>query len=190
MHTAIEDVHHGGGQHVGIGAANVLVQRQLGRLGSGMGHSQRSAQNGVGAESALVVGAVGLDHHLVHQALILGLDAQQGLGNFAIHMGHRVERALAQIAILVAIAQLNGFESARGSARGHRRAAEGAVLQHNFHFDGGITAGIKNLAPVHIDDDAHECLLEGRLMLSLSVCHHSTRIAEKRAATLPPSKNG
>ncbi len=71
-------------------------------------------------------------------------------------MGHGIQRALAQIAALVAVAQLHGLESARGSARGNRRAAEGAVFQHNFHFDGGVAARVENLAPVHIDDDAHE----------------------------------
>ena len=70
-------------------------------------------------------------------------------------MGHGVQRALAQIAALVAVAQLHGLESARGSARGNRRAAEGAVFQHHFNFHGRVAARVQNLATEHIDDDAH-----------------------------------
>ena len=155
MHAAVQDVHHGRRQKMRVRTAHVLVQRQLGGLRGSLGHGQRSAQDGVGTEHALVLRAVGLDHGGVHHALILGLEADEHVGDLVVHMGHGIQRALTQIAALVAVAQLHGLESARGSARGNRRAAEGAVFQHDFHFDGGVAARIENLAPVHIDDDAH-----------------------------------
>ena len=155
MHTAVQDVHHGRRQKMRVRTAHVLVQRQLGSLRGGLGHGQRRAQDGVGAEGPLVLRAVGLDHGGIHHALILGLKADEHVGDLVVHMGHGIQRALAQITALVAVAQLHGLESARGSARGNRRAAEGAVFQHNFHFDGGVAARVENLAPVHIDDDAH-----------------------------------
>ena len=61
MHAAVEDVHHRYRQHVGVGAADVAVQRQLELGGGGLGDGQRHAENGVGAEPALVVRAVEVD---------------------------------------------------------------------------------------------------------------------------------
>ena len=54
VHAAVEDVHHGRGQQMGVDTAQVLVQRQARRLGCGAGNGQRHAQNGVGAELGLV----------------------------------------------------------------------------------------------------------------------------------------
>ena len=54
VHAAVEDIHHGRGQQMGVDTAQVLVQRQARRLGCGAGNCQRHAQNGVGAELGLV----------------------------------------------------------------------------------------------------------------------------------------
>ena len=59
--AAVEDVHHRHRQHVGVGAADVAVQRQAELVGRGLGHGQRHAEDGVGAEAGLVVGAVEVD---------------------------------------------------------------------------------------------------------------------------------
>ena len=58
MHAAVEDVHHRCGQQMSVDAAQVLVQRQARRLGSGAGDGQRHAQDGVGTELGLVGGTV------------------------------------------------------------------------------------------------------------------------------------
>ena len=59
--AAVEHVHHRHRQHVGVGAADVAVERQLELVGRGLGHGQRHAEDGVGAEAGLVVGAVEVD---------------------------------------------------------------------------------------------------------------------------------
>ena len=67
----------------------------------------------------------------------------------------RVLRALAHVAVLVAVAQLDGFERSGRCARRHGRAAERPVLEHDLHFHGRIAARVQNLATEYIDDDAH-----------------------------------
>ena len=47
------------------GAADIAIERQVAAIGGGLGHGQRDAENGVGAEPALVRRAVELDHGLV-----------------------------------------------------------------------------------------------------------------------------
>ena len=55
---AVDDVHHRHRQHMRVGTAHVAVEGQL-ELGRGrMGHGQRHAEQGVGAQPSLVVGAV------------------------------------------------------------------------------------------------------------------------------------
>ena len=92
--------------------------------------------------------------HLLQGVVDLGAPAQR-LGDLLVHVGHRVERALAEVAALVAVAQLNGLERARGRAGGNGRTTEGTILQHNFHLDRGVAARVQDFTPEHIDDDAH-----------------------------------
>ena len=54
----------GTGSSVRVRAAEVAEQRQLGRLGGGLGDGERDAEDRVGAELALVRGAVELDQRL------------------------------------------------------------------------------------------------------------------------------
>ena len=138
-----------------VHAANILVQRKTGGLGSSLGAGQGHAQDGVSAQSALVVRAVQLQHNVVDGALIVGLEADKRVGDLVIHMTNGIQRALAQITLLVAVAQLHGLERARGRARGNGRTTEGTILQHNFHLDRGVAARVQDFTPEHIDDDAH-----------------------------------
>ena len=83
MRAAVEDVHHRHRQHVRVRAAEVAEQRQVGGLGGGLGDGQRDAEDGVGAERALVGGAVQVDHRLVDQPLLGGVEADQLAGRSA-----------------------------------------------------------------------------------------------------------
>ena len=67
--AAIDDVHHRDGQPV-MALAEIAVQGQGPLLGGGVGHGHGDAEEGVGAEAALVVGAVQLDHAPVDAALV------------------------------------------------------------------------------------------------------------------------
>ena len=109
----------GTGQHVGLGTAQVAPQRLAGVGRSGLGHRQRDAQQGVGAQAALVVGAVEVDHRPVQAGLVGGLAAGHLRRDLAVDVLHRLGDALAAPG-LAAVAQLDGLELAGGGARGHR----------------------------------------------------------------------
>ena len=70
-----------------------------------------------------------------------------------------LEHALAAVAVLVAVAQLQRLVRAGGCAGRHRRAPERAVFQHHFHFHGGVAARIQNLAGLDRFDVRHGYLL-------------------------------
>ena len=157
--AAIKDVHHGHGQLLGVDAADIVVQRSTQALSSGLGAGQRGTQDGVGAQAALVGGAVQLDEHLVDGHLVQHVGADQGLGDLGVHVLHGSLNALAVIAALVAVPQLAGLVDTGGSAGGDRSAAHGAVLQIDLHLDGGVAAAVQDLAADDIYDFDH--LLHG-----------------------------
>ena len=155
MHAAVEDVHHGRGQQVGVNAAQILVQRQARRLCRSAGNGQRYAQNGVGAELGFVGRAVGGNQRGVNGTLIEGIEAHDGIGALVVDMLDGLRNALAQVTTLVAVAQLASFESAGRSARRHHRAAEAAVLEHDLDLDGGVAAAVEHFATVDVQNIAH-----------------------------------
>ena len=155
MRAAVEDVHHGDGQGLGVDAADIVIQAGAQGLSGGLGHGQGTAQDGVGAQAALVGSAVQLDHGLVDGHLVQGVHADQALSQLGVHVGHGLLHALAQVAVLVAVAQLAGLVHAGGSAGGHSGAAHGAVLQDDLHLDGGIAAGVNNFTAEDINNFKH-----------------------------------
>ena len=80
---AVEHVHHRHRQHVGVGAADVAVERDLELGGRRLGRGQRHAEDGVGPDAGLVVGAVEVDHRLVDRPLVEGVEAPHRLGQLA-----------------------------------------------------------------------------------------------------------
>jgi hypothetical protein len=64
----------------------------------------------------------------------------------------RGDDALAQVLVLVVVAELDGLVLAGRRARGHRRTPDGAALQADLHLDGGVAAGIQNLTTVDESD--------------------------------------
>ena len=70
----------------------------------------------------------------------------QRRGDLAVDVLDRLERALAEVARLVAVAQFHRFVLAGGGAGGHGRASHAAVGQIDIRFHRGIAAGIQNLS--------------------------------------------
>ena len=155
MHAAVQDVHHGRGQQVGVDAAQVAVQLKAGRLRRRAGDGKRYAQDRVCAQVCLVGRAVRGDQGGVDRTLIKGVHTDHGVRALLVHMVDGLGNALAQIAIAIAIAQLNSLKSTGGSAGGHHRTAKGAIIEHNFHLNGGIAARVQDLATVHIENLTH-----------------------------------
>ena len=150
-------------------AAHVLVQRNLQGVSRCARDRKRCTQNGVCAQSALVVGSIDLKQSIVNATLVFGIEAIQRLGDFGVHVVNGIKRAFAQVAILVAVTQLNGLESAGRSTRWHSRATHGAVVQNDLDLNGRVAARVKNLTTIHINNDAHCILLTGLVLMTRSL---------------------
>ena len=153
--AAVQDVHHGHRQLLGVDAADIVVQSHAQGLGSSLGAGQGRAQNGVGAQAALVGGAVQLDHSLINGHLIQDVHADQALSDLGVHVLHGVLHALAQIAALVAVAELAGLIDAGGSAGGNSGTAHGAVLKIYLNLNSGIAAAVQDLTAQDVNDFDH-----------------------------------
>ena len=153
--AAVDHVHHGHGQLHAAHAAQVAVQGQARLFGGSAGHGHGHGQHGVGAQAALVLGAVEVDQGLVQERLLGGIQAQHGLGNFGVDVFHGLEHALAQVAALVAITHFNGFAAAGGGARRHSGPAHHARFEQHVAFDGGVAAAVQNLATDDVNDGTH-----------------------------------
>ena len=77
-----------------------------------------------------------------------------------------LQHALAAVAALVAVAQLDRLVGAGGGARGHGGAAEGAVSRVDIDLDGRIAAAVENFARVDVGDHRHGKPRGGLLALS------------------------
>ena len=101
---------------------------------------QRYRKQCVGTEPALVVGAIEFDQACVQPALVGRVEALQRCGNGFVDIAHRLAYAFAEVAGLVAVAQLDRFAGTGGRTRRHRRAAAVAGRQRDLGFESGIAA--------------------------------------------------
>ena len=74
----------GTGSSARRGAADIAVERQAARLRRRLGDRQRDAEDGVGAEAALVGRAVERDQRLVDLDLLLGVHAADRVEDLAV----------------------------------------------------------------------------------------------------------
>ena len=144
--TAVQDVHHGHGQAVAVHAAQEAVQGHVQRSGSGAAGGNGHGQNGVCAQVGLVLGAVGLDHSGVDGVDVGSIHAHHSVGNHGVDVLHGLGHALAQVAALVAVAQLQRLKLAGGCAGRSAAAGHSAVGQRDLGFYGGVAAGVQDLA--------------------------------------------
>jgi hypothetical protein len=157
--AAVDDVHHGDGQGVGIEAAEVAVQRDFEGVGGGAGDGHGDAEHGVGAELGLGFGAVELEQGGIDGGLVAGIHAGERLGDGAVDVLDGLEGAFAEIALGVAVAQFEGFVDAGGGAGGDGGAAEHAAGKDDIGFEGGIAAGVEDFAGADGYDLEHGILL-------------------------------
>ena len=90
-------------------ATHIAPQRQAACIGTGLRDREAGAQQRVRTQAALVLCPVERDQHRVDVALVLRVHAQQGIGDVVVDRVDRLGDALAQITILVAIAQFHRF---------------------------------------------------------------------------------
>ena len=144
--AAVDDVHHGNGQHLGVDAADVLVQRQGQGFGGGAGRGERHAEHGVGAEAGLVVRAVQIQHGVVHLHLAQRVEAHDRFRDLGVHVFNGLADALAFITSLVSVAQFQRFAGPRGSPGRDGGTAYMTGIKGNFYLYRRIAARIKNFA--------------------------------------------
>lgn len=156
VRTAVEDVHHRNGQHVRVRAAQVAEQRQVAGLGGGVRHSQRDAQDRVGAERGLVRGGVQVEHGLVDQALLGGVVADQLRADLLDDGQDGLLHALAEVAVLVTVAQLERLEGAGGGTRRDSGTAGAAVVEADLDLDRGVATRVEDLTGYDDIDGRHE----------------------------------
>src|SRR5881392_4239812 len=99
--------------------------------------------------------AVELDHARVDPRLVARVLAHERRAQLRVHVLHRLEHALAGVALRVPVAQLHRLARAGGGARGYRGPAERAAVQDHPAFHGGVAARVDDLAPADIGDAAH-----------------------------------
>ncbi len=85
---------------------------------------------------------------MVERALVGGVETGDGFGDFVVGVVDGLEHALAKIFRFVTVAELEGFVFAGGSAGRDGSAAKCAAVENDVGFDGGIAAGIDDLAGV------------------------------------------
>ena len=160
--AAVNDIHLRHRQRSCARTAEVFEEREAGGFGGRPRHCQRNAEDRVRTELRLVVGAVELIHHQIDHRLLARIHAFDLLRDRVIDVVDRFEDALAAEAALVAVAQLERFVLARRRARGHGGAAGHARGELDVDFDGGVAAGIEDLAGADGDNLGHEQAPERR----------------------------
>src|SRR5205807_2976714 len=101
MCAAIENVHHRTREQIrgrirGI-AREIFVERLFEGDGGGAGGGHGDGENGVGTEAGLGGGAVEGNHLLVEHALVGGVEADYGLGDFGVDVRDGLKDALSEI---------------------------------------------------------------------------------------------
>ena len=153
MGAAVDDVHHGDGEHFCIGSTDVFEEGLTELRGSGVGSGHGGAEDGVGAELLFVRRAVELAHGAVDADLIERIESGDGAGDRFVHIGHGFLHAFAEVAGGFAVAQFPGFMFAgAGAARDHG-APGGSALQDDFDFDGGVAARVDHFAAADVFDE-------------------------------------
>ena len=156
VHAAVDDVHHRHRQDVGVGAADVAVQRDRQVVGGRLGDGQADAEDGVGAEASLVVGAVELEHREVDRPLLVARRAPtQLVGDLVVDELRPPWRTPLPPIAVAAVAQLDRLVLAGGRTRRDGGAAAGPAVQDHLDLDGRVAPGIEDLATDNVHDLAH-----------------------------------
>ena len=141
VHAAVQDVEVRHRQRRGDPfGGEPLPQRHSGRGSEGAGQRHRDPHGGVGAEPALVRGAVQVDHGLVRVGQRGPGPAAEQITDLGVDGRDRAQDAFALVAVRVAVAALDRFPGPGGGAGGDPGAGGGAVGQPHGHRQRGPSA--------------------------------------------------
>ena len=159
VRAAVDDVHlrhrHDRLACAAREARQMAVERHARVPGRRVGGGERYAQDRVGTEPALVLGAVELDHPAVEPRLVARVAADERSLEHRVHVLHGLQHTLASVAFLVPVAQLHRLARAGRGSRRHRRAPERARVENHVGLDRGVAARVEDLAAADIGDATH-----------------------------------
>ena len=136
----------GTGRRTRADAAEVGVERQAaGGCRGARAPPCDTPRMALAPEPRLVRRAVERDQRLVDGGLSRGVAAAQRRGDLAVDVRDGLEHALAEVALRVAVAQLDRLVLAGGGARGDGRCPLAAIREDDPDADGGKAAGIEDL---------------------------------------------
>ena len=150
VRTTVDDIHHGHGQHMSVGAADVAIQGHTEVVSGSVSHSERNAQDGVSAELALGGSAVELDHGHVDGTLVKGIHTLDFRGDYLVDILDSLQHTLATVTFLVTVTQLQGLVLTSGCTTGHRCTAHVTALEGYFNFYCRVTTRIQNLSGMNL----------------------------------------
>jgi len=127
MRSTVQNVHHRRWQRIRARPAQIAIERYIQRNRRRARRRHRHRQDGVRAQTALVLGTVKFDHLGVEPALIEPIPVRQGFGDLAVDVLHRLEHSFAQKTVRISVAQLDRLVLAGRCAAGNNRAAHRAV---------------------------------------------------------------
>ena len=107
--TAVDDIHHRNREDIGVGAAEIPVERDLELSCSSLGNRERNTEDSVSTEVRLGRGAVELDHLLVDSPLLESIHSDDCGSNDIVDVLDSLENALAAVALGIAVAKLKSL---------------------------------------------------------------------------------
>lgn len=145
MGAAIDDVHHGNGEHVRVATADIFVEGESEVVSRSLCDCEGYTEDGVGAKVGLGVGAVEGDHCLVDTDLIESGHTYKGMCDRTVYILHSLEHTLTHITSGVVVTEFKSLVDTCGCTGGNCGTAKRTALEIYVDFYCRIAAGIKHL---------------------------------------------
>lgn len=136
--AAVDDVHHGNRQRLGIHPADITVERHAEQVCRRTRTSKRNTEYRIGPEIAFGRSPVELKHRLIDTYLVGNLHSDNFRSNHIVYIGHGFQHALTQVTPLVSVAQLQRLMFTRGGTARNRSTAESTAGRRHLDLYRGI----------------------------------------------------
>src|SRR6478752_6601690 len=120
-----------------------------------MRDGERHAEDGVGADLALVRRAVQVEHRLVDEPLLAGVVSDDLRTELVDHAEHGLLDTLAAVS-LRAVAELHRLECPGRCTGRNRGATLGTIVEDDLDLDRGVAARVQDLPGADELDSGHE----------------------------------
>ena len=142
----------GTGSTLALGPPRYRNKRHAQSFRGRFGGRQGNGQNGIGAQFALRLGAVEVEHDAIDRELIQGVHPFQFREDLFRHVLDRLGYAFAQVTFLVTVAQLECFVLAGARSGRNRGAPHRAPGQDDIDFHSWVPTRIEDLARFDLRD--------------------------------------